>query len=393
MKPSGVKDALTQTEIVNSLGMCFVHLPAGSYQMGAETPKDGIENGMDNALPQHQVNISTAFYMARHEVTQAQWVAVMGNNPSRNKGPAHPVENVSYVDAQVFIQRLNQREGTFKYRLPTEAEWEYAARAGTQTAWSCGDTPASLWRYAWVDADDDWMDRLPEEARPKSQEEFLDMAEARVSTHPVGSKLPNPWGLYDMHGNVEEWVADWYDPAYYARSPQTDPKGPKSAQARVTRGGSYGAIPRCARSAYRNNGFPTRTSPELGFRVAFTETTGGAWARKLKSFLSKIFKSHEPERPTQADAPRPAQLPQQLPKRLLSWPLRMGAGALFVMFAYVTGLMVLEGDRAWYGGVLPALLFGRYAQKGTLGDQFFSYVWKAFLAVVFIDVVLHEVLQ
>ncbi|GHU47807.1 hypothetical protein AGMMS50289_23530 [Betaproteobacteria bacterium] len=129
------------------------------------------------------------------------------------------------------------------------------------------------------------------------------------------------------------------------------------------------------------------------FRAARREMQTGGAGVQLKSFLSGIFKSHEPESPTQADAPRPAQRPQQPPKRLLSWPLRVGAGALFLMFAYVTGWMALEGDRAWYGGVLPALLFGRYAQKGAVGDQFFSYVWKAFLVVVFVDVVLHEVLQ
>ena len=355
--------ANTPAEYLDSLGMRFVRIAPGSFLMGAEKPEDGVANGMDNALPRHRVNIGKAFYMARHEVTQAQWEALMGDNPSRNKGRNHPVENVSYVDVQVFIQRLNQREGTLKYRLPTEAEWEYACRAGTETAWFCGGKPGFLDRYAWVDDDVDWAERLPlAPGASMSLEEFLALDEARTSTHPVGGKKPNPWGLYDMHGNVEEWVADWYDPAYYARSPETDLRGPESGQYRVARGGCHGAISRRARSAFRSNGLPTKKSPELGFRIVFTETAGRALAERSQGVLPDFLKTRRTKIPLDTGVPDVP--PARLGKRLLSWPLRGSAGLMSALFAVTTGWMALEGERAWYAGLLVAVLFGRYAQDG-----------------------------
>jgi len=167
--------------------MEFVLIPAGTFTMGSP---DSDSNAYDHEKPAHQVTISEPFYMGKYEVTQAQWKAVMGENPSRFKGDDHPVENVSWEDVQQFIQKLNAKEGKEACRLPTEAEWEYAARAGTTTIYSFGNNASQLGNYAWYDEN------------------------SGNTTHPVGDKPPNPWGLYDMHGNVWEWVQDWYGPIY-----------------------------------------------------------------------------------------------------------------------------------------------------------------------------------
>src|SRR5262249_24571606 len=157
--------------------------------------------------------------------------AVMGNNPSGYRGdPNQPVEQVSWDDVQEFIRRLNAREGGATYRLPTEAEWEYAARAGTTTRWSFGDDASQLGRYAWDDGN------------------------AGGQTHPVGQLLPNAWGLYDMYGNVWEWVQDVA--ALYASDASgtaVDPAGPFSGSHRVTRGGSFNSPARYCRSTHRSN--------------------------------------------------------------------------------------------------------------------------------------------
>jgi formylglycine-generating enzyme required for sulfatase activity len=156
---------------------------------------------------------------------------------------------VSWLDAQEFIARLNQHEGHARYRLPTEAEWEYAARAGTTTAYSFGDDVRELGQYAWYG------------------EGF-----ASGSTHPVGQKRPNPWGLHDMHGNVWEWVQDWYGSNYYANSPGTDPIGPASGTQRVVRGGSWHQTASSWRSAFRRPYAPDYRGISIGFRVLMTET-------------------------------------------------------------------------------------------------------------------------
>jgi formylglycine-generating enzyme required for sulfatase activity len=181
--------------------------------------------------------------LGKYEVTQQQWMAVMGDNPSKFKGRSNPVEQVSWDDVQDFIRRLNQKEGTNKYRLPTEAEWEYAARAGTTSTWSFGDDASDTGRYAW------YRDNR---------------------THPVGQKQPNAWGLHDMHGNAYEWVQDWYDDGYYARSPGTDPKGPSTGAFRVLRGGGWGDSARFLRSASRSYNAPDSRPGDLGFRLAFS---------------------------------------------------------------------------------------------------------------------------
>ena len=184
---------------VNGVGIEFVLIPAGTFMMG-------IDEDPENPLlyfeetPRHKVTITKPFYLGKYEVTQEQWKAVMGTSPSGFQGAANPVEQVSWDDIQVFIARLNHHEGHDRYRLPTEAEWEYAARAGSTGAYSFGDDEGKLGRYAWYGKNSDGR------------------------THPVGQKEPNAWGLYDMHGNVLEWVQDLY--GYYSKSPAVDPKGP-----------------------------------------------------------------------------------------------------------------------------------------------------------------------
>ena len=168
----------------NSIGMEFTLIPAGSFMMGCNA---SFENCVSPELPQHQVHIASPFYLGVTEVTQEQWVSVMGSNPSEFKGRTNPVEQVSWNNAHAFIRDLNTKEGCSDcYRLPSEAEWEYAARAGTTTAYWFGDSADDLGQYAW----------------------FYDNSNGK--THPVGQTPANPWGLYDMHGNVFEWVQDCY---------------------------------------------------------------------------------------------------------------------------------------------------------------------------------------
>jgi formylglycine-generating enzyme required for sulfatase activity len=156
---------------------------------------------------------------------------------------------------------LNQQEGAGKYRLPTEAEWEYAARAGTTSTYSFGDDTEALWRYAWYSGNS-----IP--PCPESLNNCLNFLEANA--HPVGQKKPNAWGLYDMHGNVLEWVQDWYGEKYYSGSSGTDPQGPSSGSYRVGRGGRWDGSVRDCRSAYRDGGTPDSRYNFLGFRLAFS---------------------------------------------------------------------------------------------------------------------------
>src|SRR4029434_679147 len=161
-----------ETHMVNSLGMPFVLVPAGEFLMGSA-------DGADDERPVHTVRISQPFYLGQYAVTQAQLQAVMESNPSQFTGdPNRPVEQVSWEDVQEFIRRLHAREGGAAYRLPTEAEWEYAARAGSTTAYCFGDDPRQLREYAWYSEN------------------------SGGQTHPVGQLKPSAWGLYDMHGNV-----------------------------------------------------------------------------------------------------------------------------------------------------------------------------------------------
>ncbi len=236
-------------ELRNSLGMEFVLIQAGTFQMGSPATEPGRD---DDEGPVHQVTISQQFYLGKYEVTQGQWQAVMGNNPSTHSrcGRTCPVEMVSWEDTQAFIAALNRQEDAYVYRLPTEAEWEYAARAGTQTVYHFGNAASDLALYAWYGE-----------------------LELFGSIHPVGQKRPNAWGLHDMHGNVWEWVADWYDE--YPHGSVTDPRGPSTGALRVHRGGSWDDAAHLCRAATRRGESSTTRhfrgrSYDLGFRLART---------------------------------------------------------------------------------------------------------------------------
>ena len=223
----------------NDLGMTFVRIPAGAFTMGSP---DSDRHAYDEEKPAHQVTISQPFYLGVHPVTQAQWEAVMGSNPSHFKGkPTHPVEQVSWNDAQQFLQRLNARRDGYHYALPSEAQWEYACCAGSTGAYCFGDDEGQLGTYAWYDDNADG------------------------ATHPVGEKQSNVWGLYDMHGNVWEWVADGQ--RTYTVNAVTDPTGPTDAGAeRVFRGGGWYDSAQGARSADRYGLLPGYRVESLGFR-------------------------------------------------------------------------------------------------------------------------------
>jgi formylglycine-generating enzyme required for sulfatase activity len=222
----------------NSIGMEFVLIPVGEFLMGSNERDD-------DEKPRHRVRISQPFYLGTYEVTQGQWQAVMGDNPSYFKGePSLPVESVSWEDVQEFIRRLQAKERGTRYRLPTEAEWEYAARAGTTTAYSFGDDTRQVGDYAWYKLN------------------------AGGTTHPVGQKHPNAWGLYDMAGNVSEWIQDWYGD--YTAAATTDPQGPSSGSHRVIRGGNWSFEAGYCRSADRGISVPNARLMYLGFRLLRT---------------------------------------------------------------------------------------------------------------------------
>ena len=220
----------------NSIGMQFRPIPAGSFTMGDD-------EGEDDEKPAHKVTITKPFYLGTYEVTQAQYEKVMGKNPSRFKGASKPVENVSWNDAKAFCKKLTALAKGGSYRLPTEAEWEYACRAGTVTDLYWGPVSASN-KYAWVSK------------RPNGP------------TNDVGKLRPNAWGLHDMSGNVWEWCEDAYA-APYPPGPRTDPKGPSEGTSRLLRGGSWYYPAATARSANRRNHVPERTDGDAGFRVVF----------------------------------------------------------------------------------------------------------------------------
>lgn len=210
----------------NSMGMEFVWIQPGKF----------LREG-------HEVTLAKGFFLQTTPVTQNQWENVMGDNPSHfeGSGPDAPVEKVSWEDAQDYIRKLNLSQKINLYRLPTEAEWEYACRAGTQTQYHFGDDAADLKDYGWYKEN------------------------SGGKTHPVGQLKPNPWGLYDMYGNVWEWCQDWY--AKYPDGPTTDPRGPESGEFRVRRGGSWNYFARFCRSAFRFRLVPEFRVSHLGFRL------------------------------------------------------------------------------------------------------------------------------
>jgi formylglycine-generating enzyme required for sulfatase activity len=225
-----------------------VQVPGGRFVMGDPTEVDA---------PPHEVVVSP-FYIDRYLVTQAEYQRVMGENPSRWKGPTNPVEQIRWSDAVRYCNRRSELERrrpcydlktwecNFEadgYRLPTEAEWECACRAGTTTAYFFGDDPAKLGDYAWIDRNSGGHPR------------------------PVGQKQPNPWGLYDVCGNVWEWCNDFYQVDYYREAPRQDPRGPKAGGTKVVRGGAWRFSAERARSGYRYNENPGYADVCFGYDI------------------------------------------------------------------------------------------------------------------------------
>lgn len=218
----------------------MVWIEPGVFMRGS--PGDTL-GSYDDEGPQHQVTISHGLWLGKYELTQEQWESVMGTRPWEGKTyvkahPDYPAVYVSWEDVQSFISKLNEVEEMVLYRLPTEAEWEYACRGGTTTAWSFGEEARQLQHFAWY-YDNAW----------KTEERYA---------HAVGGKRPNPWGVYDLHGNVLEWCWDWYE--VYSQDSQIDPVGPSSGSTRVVRGGCFRYPAFYERSAFRSAASP-------GFRI------------------------------------------------------------------------------------------------------------------------------
>ncbi len=234
--------------ITNSLGMKFVYIEPGEYLRGS--PDHELGRSSDEI--QHRVILTNGFYLQATEVTQGQWKAVMGSNPSyfSDCGDSCPVESVSWNDVQAFITKLNKL-GQGAHRLPTEAEWEYAARSGSEAAFANGGITES------GPGHDPNLDVMGWYWRNSSH-----------NPQKVAGKAPNAWGLYDMHGNVWEWVQDWYGD--YPTGQVTDPTGASSGSVRVRRGGSWDAPAINCRSANRSIFTPSRRSYNLGFRLIMT---------------------------------------------------------------------------------------------------------------------------
>jgi formylglycine-generating enzyme required for sulfatase activity len=230
-------------DLGNGVKLEMVLIPAGEFLMGSP---DSDTWARPSEKPQHRKRIADPFHLGKYLVTQEQWESVMDNNPSRFKGPKNPVETVSWDDCQKFLEKLNAKIGKQggKFELPTEAQWEYACRAGSTTRYCFGDEESGLDEFGWY------------------------AANADGKTHAVGQKKPNAWGLYDMHGNVSEWCQDWYDSGAYAGSLKEDPKGPATGLYRVYRGGScrYPAVD--CRSAWRSSYEPGDRQGSLGFRIS-----------------------------------------------------------------------------------------------------------------------------
>jgi len=230
----------TPDSYTNSVGMEFVLIPEGEFLMGSPSGESGADA---DESPLHKVTIGEPFYLGKYEVTQEQWQKVMGNNPSYFKGDRLPVEGVSWKEAREFIQKLNEMEKTDRYRLPSESEWEYACRAGSSDKYSFNYDVSSLEEYAWYDAN------------------------SEDKTHPVGQKNPNPWGLYDMHGNVWEWVQDGWHDSYYGAPSDGSARESSSNSLKVRRGGSWEGSAGYCRAANRGNSGSGYRSSGLGFRV------------------------------------------------------------------------------------------------------------------------------
>jgi formylglycine-generating enzyme required for sulfatase activity len=301
----------------NSLGMAFVKLAAGEFLMGSDEAPELLARAypqlptarfaqLEDEGPLHRVRITRSFWMGQHEVTVGQFrrfIEASGyvpesvadrtggygwradydpaltkrgdafegrdpryswRNPGFTQGDDHPVVNVTWNDAQALAAWLSKTENR-RYRLPTEAEWEYACRAGTRSRYSSGDDPRSLLDAANV------FDANSAKNWPRWQPMALNGDDGYAFTAPVGSFAPNPWGVYDMHGNAWEWVADWHGDKYYAQSPVNDPQGPAEGEVRVRRGGSWHTWPFYARAAYRNWNAPDTRYTLVGIRLVREE--------------------------------------------------------------------------------------------------------------------------
>jgi formylglycine-generating enzyme required for sulfatase activity len=250
---SGCRRAGTEPtfkKIVTKTGIEMVLIPGGRFVMGDD-------QGEDDEKPAHEVELSP-FYIDAAEVTQAEYERLMGRNPAKFQGKDRPVERVSWHAAMLYCNMRSLREGlkpcyepktqtcdfaASGYRLPTEAEWEYACRAGSRTRWSFGDGPAELEKHAWLKTN------------------------AAKTTHPVRQKPPNAWGLYDMHGNVAEWCADFYAEGYGTGGPVKDPHGPDRGEERVLRGGSWNTGADACRSAARKGETPGLADVCFGYEA------------------------------------------------------------------------------------------------------------------------------
>ena len=240
-----------QTFTLSDVTFTMVRVEGGTFTMGA-TNEPGSD-AYENETPAHQVTLST-YSIGETEVTQELWEAVMGSNPSRFKGAKRPVERVSWDNCQDFIKKLNAATGK-SFRLPTEAEWEYAARGGNKSR-----------GYKYAGSNDiesvAWYEKNSYDKGSSS----LDFG-----THNVAQKQPNELGLYDMSGNVFEWCSDWYGKDYYGSSPQSNPQGPDNGQSRVRRGGGWNGYARFCRSSYHSNDIPDARDNDVGFRLVLSE--------------------------------------------------------------------------------------------------------------------------
>ena len=292
------------TLIKNSIGMELIHVHPGEFFMGGQIPADEVlklfpntrerADVMADEYPQHRVRITKPFFLAKHEVTFGQFRQFItetgykteaeidgtggwgfnavtrkseGRNPMFNwmntgylQTDQHPVTNVSYNDALEFLQWLSLKEGV-NYRLPTEAEWEYANRAGSQQLYSDSNLPADVPKFARA------IDSHKHKEFAHVEDLEIDPDEEAAFPVPVGSYAPNVWGFHDMHGNVWEWVSDWHSETYYVESPIDDPQGPATGTTRVRRGGGWNSFPEWLSSSFRNINSPDSRCVNLGFRV------------------------------------------------------------------------------------------------------------------------------